>query len=791
MNYVALYIDLEFIVGTVCTDNGDSYSITNGSDNFLWLYFYNDPRTNTVSFGKSNLSSANKNIQNYYGHFFNLIENEMVQFRYGEFQKDAIELLEYSNLLKTIKDKYSEVTKESPNHIPTLLTFSLSVSELAKQKLVEYLKRFDFQIQSYTIPLAELTANYQYSKQIFVPPDRSIIVLLAATNSDLHIMKLVFLNDYFKLDGEVKTYKGMGIDPRKRAIVGYVVTEINKSVGALSEGEIPAEIAKKEYDADDWLRRIDTKSTTDKSPIRIVDSLSLMPNTTKEVLVKRSDIESFTNGFVNHLMDLFDAYIKNIKGKTSAIFLLGDCFNNTLVKNQFEKLINGNDGENLFLFTNNDIHTILSVYPKIDINRYLNEEERIKAHANEEEREIKEQRKSEKNHSKEQEEENLRISLEKQIEENKQEAKNFYERALTLKMKGKLQDAIANVENAIKKDDENSNYQNLLTSLKDEQNEITLKTKEYKSLLLRAEKLIHKDEFEKAIAVYELAKDLFDNIEIQQFLSSAKEKVEEKNKQEVRIRQILSKSQIMYEQGMWTDAKEILLPIEQVSDEAKLRIQEINIRLQEIEIEFRTLVKIADNNLKNKLYQAAIDAYENALKIRPDEKIQAKLHNVERIAEYENEENLFNERIKEVKLLIAAHKWIDARSVICSLQKTCSGHHNDLKEYNKQIFEGEENEKSSSNSADIGRIGFKVSQKYSDDFFTKDIPTNISAKKEQKEQVTIIELGKKESKVLKTNSSVRNASKHTPNLDQDKDFFSNSPKKKIKSNPNADDFFNK
>jgi hypothetical protein len=163
------------------------------------------------------------------------------------------------------------------------------------------------------------------------------------------------------LDGEVKKHEGMGIDPRKRALVGYVINQINISVGALNANEISAEIEKKEFKADEWLKKIDAKAKNDNSPVRISESLSPMPSSMRDVLVKKSDIETFTNDFVNLLMDYFNAYKSdNIGGDIAGIFLLGDCFNNSLVKQRFNNLFRDDDErkKKLFAYINKDIQNI-------------------------------------------------------------------------------------------------------------------------------------------------------------------------------------------------------------------------------------------------------------------------------------------------------------------------------------------------------------------------------------------------------------------------------------------------
>jgi tetratricopeptide (TPR) repeat protein len=626
MNYVVLHIDLEFIVGVVCsTDNASSYPITNGNDDLLWLYFYNDARTNRITFGKNNRNNANKEVTNYYGKFFNIITDGHTTFKRGEFQKEAIELLQYSDLLKTIKDKYASTSKESAENVPTLITFSLSISDWAKQKTVEYLKTQGFQIESYTIPLSELVGYYPFSKKDFLPASGSPILLLAATNATLYIMKLVFSNTYFMLDGEVRKYEGMGIDPRKRALVGFVVNEINKSVGALNVNEIPAEIEKKEFKADEWLRKIDAKAKNDNSPVRITDSLSPMPSSMHDVLVRKSDIEIFTNDFVNVLMDYFNAYKSdNISGDIAGIFLLGNCFNNSLVKQRFNNLFRDGDErkKKLFAYTNKDIQNILSVYPKIDFRRYISEEERSKAKAEVEQQKIAEQLAIDAAKETEAKAEKAKIEAEKKLEGNRKKAETLYARAVELDKEGKLQDALVNVENALDLDSDNVLYKELLNKIKDKQNELRLRQEQYKLLIKKAEKHLENGELESALNVFELAKEIDDNAVVANNILETKAKIKKQKRQQEEVKNLLTNAEKLLYQEKLSEAKVEfgkVLQIESNHIEAKAKIKEIDSILQMIEIKFDTLVKTADSNVEIKMFDAAINTYNEALKLKPND----------------------------------------------------------------------------------------------------------------------------------------------------------------------------
>ncbi|MDR1881840.1 MAG: hypothetical protein LBR26_03545 [Prevotella sp.] len=655
MNYLVLHIDVEFIVGAVCADNETSCPVTNGNDDLLWLYFFNNPHQNRISFGKENKSHFNNNEINYYGRFFETIEDEYTKFTIRGIEKPTIELLEYSGLLKTLKDKYNSVLHNTSGNIPTLITFSLSVSDNAKQKTVDYLRNHGFRIESYTIPLSELVCYYPFSKKDFIPVNGNNVLLLAATNTTLYLIKLVFSDNYFLIDGEVKSYKGKGTDPRKRALVRYVVNEVNNATGALSsEKEKEDECDKMEAKAEDWLRRIDAQ--LQNRPFRIIESFSKMPSAKKEVFVRKDNIESDTGHYIQELMDIFDAFKSDkVSGGVAAIFLLGDCFQNSLVKERFSRLIHD---EKLFLYANRDIQNILSVYPKIDFTRYIDEESRIKARAHAEELKQAEQRALEDKLRKKQEAEEKRIAAEKKVEENRKEAKILFERAVELDKEGKLQDALANVENALLLDKTNKEYKQFLTDLVEKTDKLNAKNELYKSYLKKAGILLENNKLEKALEEYEAAKIVFDNADIIQKIIEVKRLIKNKEQQKAKIAQLVSEAKNLALKKEFQNAKakiDEILSIDKSNAEANKLSIEIDQTLKRQDKQFNEFVKSADRYFNFANFEEAKTAYEEALKLKPDDEycntqiiaISKRKKQVEDEKKQKELESAFNELILE------------------------------------------------------------------------------------------------------------------------------------------------
>ena len=435
MNCLVLYVDLDFIAGIVHV-NGQTYPVVGNEEVFLWLYFFNNQHGNTVTYGKNNKIPFDKGEPNYYGRFFELIEDDSAVFPFGGIKRPAIELLKVSGLLDSMIRKYREVTHEVPEQIPTLISFSPSISDLAKQKIVTYLRQtsFDvpqpifsqtkFNILAHSISPAELAAHYCHLITAEYNVEAGDAVLfLKATNSSLRLMTLVFTGEYFALHPEnTGLYPERGTDPRKRAISNFVVNEINNYTGVLNTME--EKIRESEWfeqnKAEQWLIQLDNRPPG--LPLYIYASFQITPNMYREVLVWSNIIEQNTGHYIQELVDILEHYRHGIPN-VAAIIFCGDCFRNTRVRDKFAQTI---PGIRQIFHSTADINLFLSAYPTIDFNHPLTPE---------------------------------------------QEAKQLYDRALDQFNRGELRDALVNVENALEKVPGNDNYMNLL-------NEILAKIKE-------------------------------------------------------------------------------------------------------------------------------------------------------------------------------------------------------------------------------------------------------------------------------------------------------------------------
>ena len=477
-----------------------------------WLYFFNDPHQHTVSFGKKYKKHYMDGEVNYYGKFLHSIENKDATFSLRHADYPLLEMLEVSGMLKMWKTEYGHTTQSALETIPTLLTFSSSISDLAKQNFVDYLKVKGFDINSYTIPLSELVLQKLLVEGEVNPVDGKSSLMIEATNATLHFTKLVYHDRYFLKDGDVKSIQGKGIDPRKRALCKFLVGEMNSLTGLLStEEEKEEEIERLEPQAADWLKRIDAQSGNRPFIVRNL-SFRRAKHITKDILVNKGNLESDTGRYLRYLIDEYNAFKDECcsNGIKYCCFV-GNCFLSDRIREEFESIIGR---ENCFFFKTTDVADIISVYPRIDLQRYADEEGRIKAKAEAEaakqQQEKDAQQKREEAKAKEAEAEKRKLEEERR----KTEASSAYLRALDLDRQGNLADAAANMDNAVNLAPENLDYRKfadyLSEKIKKQKDTVAL----YKKYLSSGDKYFEKQEFEKALVEYGKAKEVDDNAEI-------------------------------------------------------------------------------------------------------------------------------------------------------------------------------------------------------------------------------------------------------------------------------------
>lgn len=537
-NYLILYIDVEFIVGVVSTGYGSPHLVGQNAkgDGLMWLYFFNDPCRHEVSYGKSYKVHFLDGKYNYYGNFLSNIENEENDFELRHTRYPLVDLLDMSGMLEDWRQSYTNVTQTESEVIPTLLTFSSSVSDLAKQRFVDYLRGKGFDVKSYTIPLSEL-AVYKLVLDKKVTAGHTAL-MLEATNSVLHLSKLICSDSYFLKDGKVKSVKGKGIDPRKRALCRFLVLELNSQLGALrTDDEQEQEILRFEPHAAEWLKTIERQRGDRPSLIKGL-SFQRMINTKRDILVRLADIDKDTGRYLTNLTDEYRAFKEeNCPNGIDFCCFVGNCFVSERIKKRFTDLI-GED--NIFFFKTTDVTDIIGCYPRIDLQRYADQENRIREQAKAEELKKTEEREAEKRRLEEKENaerEAKRIAEERQA---KEDAEKAYQKALDLDKKGNLMDAKSYADNAVALAPDNLNYRKIADFLSEKITKHREILTLYKGFLSKGDDFFSSGDFKKALVEYEKAKAVDDNAEIKGKIIECEVVIKEEKERQITIATLLS-----------------------------------------------------------------------------------------------------------------------------------------------------------------------------------------------------------------------------------------------------------
>ncbi len=373
-----LFFNREYIAALISVGETNKYIIRTDVDDLIWLYFFNDPHQNIISFGYDNKRHYHNNEYNYYGGFIDKIESDIETVAIRGIERPLIDLLAESGVLKLIKDKYNEHVGDNHSIIRALIIFSPSINDSIRFKIIKYFNANNFVLKYSLLGLSQLACCFYFihkSRFIF---ESGTIVVMEAFSSLLSIHKIDIIDNKVVLDEDFLpiNFPEKGVDPRKKSIIKFVITEVNKATNSLYNFE--REFSRFEESADKWLKRID--DLNDKRPILIKGvSLSSAPNIRRDIYVTKNDIDVDTGCYVNELADIYNTFRQDYIGKydnVAAIVMIGDCFVNDYIRKKFETIISKNK---LKIARNNCIYDFLSLLSILDLNRFTKSKDKKKS----------------------------------------------------------------------------------------------------------------------------------------------------------------------------------------------------------------------------------------------------------------------------------------------------------------------------------------------------------------------------------------------------------------------------
>lgn len=444
-----LFININNISGIVLSKDNKFNAISSPDGDFFWLYFFNNLYEDKVSYSKSFEKNFRNNEPDYYGDLWKNLEGGKGSIHIRSHNLPLIEILKESGFIEDLKKEFfkgDDYSNPEINKVKTHLCFTNDIKLNARTIFREFLERESFEIASDKLIVPELAVfSLAVKKKLKLESDH-ISIVFNGLNNNLKLDALAYNGKTLsKLSTKENEFPGKGRDPRKSALVKYVIDSINRDSGLLTEKEqFEIEYVRMESNADEWIKKLDNSGN---APLMIPGlNFSVAPGIIKDVIINPRNIETDTGRTVQELLDIFNHFLQqnNIQIKDlSAVVFLGDSLNNDLVLKRFKTKIE----ENKIVFASTkDLFEILAEVESFNNrreNESLQSQELEEQQKLEEKLKIKQQKELEERINLEElkkSEEKLRLEQQKEIEEKiRIEEQKKYEEKLRLEAKLRLE----------------------------------------------------------------------------------------------------------------------------------------------------------------------------------------------------------------------------------------------------------------------------------------------------------------------------------------------------------------
>lgn len=371
MKTLSLYVDKWFIAVAVDVDgNALPLSLPNGEDR-IWLFFHEDTANNCIVYGKGNEASYRDGKPHYIGDVFTLIEQSDATFvRYDQRPEVIQNIFQVAGIFNDLHNAAEEEGK-----VDTYVSFSTDVPQVARLKFLDELKDAKFTVRESVARISHLAleecSRQEARQNVFSKPGHYLV--LVATNDNLHyaIYEKPASSDLYLRTRE-DTLPGFGLDMRRRALVEYVVENINRATHFLSTPEEYArEYMRMERFAYDWLRVIAEHNP--HIPVSLPDiTLANAPNNTYAVTINRSQLDDRTAGIVDNITRTITVFIKDC-GLTlndiNGIVFIGNTFTNDSFREAMKRYF-AIDERAIAIYRDRDLPRIVNTYNHIDCKQF-------------------------------------------------------------------------------------------------------------------------------------------------------------------------------------------------------------------------------------------------------------------------------------------------------------------------------------------------------------------------------------------------------------------------------------
>ena len=744
MKSLALYIDKWYIVGAVNTDGITRLVNLPNREDRIWLYFYEDVANDEISYGKGFQSKFRNNEPHYYGDVFSLITQSSAKYTMFKRSQPMKGIFKSSKIFDDLRKDMDE-----DGDITTYISFSKDISLASRLLFIEELKEERFVVQESVARICHLALEYAAKKSNYT--EDGYYLVLNACNENLHYALYQKTDDLFNREKE-DVLEGLGTDVRSRALIENVVDNINEREYLLkTKEERESEYLRMNQFVDDWLVKL--ASARSYIPVELTNvTLSRDPFKNYPVQVKKSKIDERTDKIVKDIINVIIRFVKDadvsheqIKG----ILFLGNTFTNIQFKKELRSYYNLNDSK-MVSYKDSDLSSLVSAYTFIDCSQFSAAQNVMRGNAEAELRRIKIAEEEADAMKRAKEEADAKAAIEKEATEAERKFKDamdmgydaerehdydkmeeFFNIALTLRpddeeAKQKHEEALRKkAELSVKQNhykekiqqakaayDENDyetakfKAEEALSFMSDSKEALRIKEdsirriksqKELERFLDRADLFIVQKAYSEASQELQKAKLL--DVDYKEIIDREARIKKEQQATNIKVEELCNHLNSALNEGRFDDAITFCNELIEVdftnSRKWSARISDINIKKERVAEEqkrWEKLVGDIDSAQWSEEWNRIISLCKEALDIKENKDIRAKLEKAEAKFKAENELKMLDQTIAEIKDLILGSHFAEAKEKLASLRRMSLDPYRDAKvrDLNSLIFTKED-----------------------------------------------------------------------------------------------------
>lgn len=758
MKSLALYIDKWYIVGAVNTDGITRLVNLPNREDRIWLYFYEDVANDEISYGKGFQSKFRNNEPHYYGDVFSLITKSSAKYTMFKRSQPMKGIFKSSKIFDDLRKDMDE-----DGDITTYISFSKDISLASRLLFIDELKEERFVVQESVARICHLALEYAAKKSNYT--EDGYYLVLNACNENLHYALYQKTEDLFNREKE-DVLEGLGTDVRSRALIEHVVDNINDREHFLkTKKERESEYLRMNQFVDDWLVKL--SSARGFIPVQLTNvTFSRDPFKDYSVQVKKTKIDERTDKIVQDIINVIVRFVKDadvsheqIKG----ILFLGNTFTNVQFKKELCSYYNL-DNSKIVSYKDSDLSSLVSAYTFIDCSQFSATQNAMRGNAEAELRRIKNAEEEAAAMKRAQEEADAKAAIEKEATEADRKFKDamdmgydaerehdydkmeeFFNIALTLRpdddeAKQKHEEALRKkAELSVKQNhykekiqqakaayDENDyetakfKAEEALSFMSDSKEALRIKEdsirriksqKELERFLDRADLFIAQKAYSEASQELQKAKLL--DVDYKEIIDREARIKKEQQATNIKVEELCNHLNSALNEGRFDDAITSCNELIEVdftnSRKWSARISDINIKKERVVEEqkrWEKLVGDIDSAQWSEEWSRIISLCKEALDIKENKDIRAKLEKAEAKFKAENELKMLDQTIAEIKDLILGSHFAEAKEKLASLRRMSLDPYRDAKvrDLNSLIFTKEDEAESARHARQQQRV---------------------------------------------------------------------------------------